>query len=182
MAMPLRGLAVIICVLCWMGAAAAADVPPHLVGMARALLTKIDPDDFAKAGGPELSQQVQDHIRVTRLRSWAGKPPELNADPSQLAQSLGLDPESDETRAALAHVLGAPDGAARDKALADALTLSRKPGTLDEARASFDNALGAALAPLAEAGKAGGRYRRSDRYKMGSRNVLAAAPHGDWRR
>jgi hypothetical protein len=125
-----------------------AEVQPHLVGMARSLISQIDEAQFAATGDPDLGEQVNDIIRETRLRSWAGKPPRIAVDRAALAQGLGLDLANDEHRQTLEAVLAASDPAARSEAIASAAKLSRAARAGDAAAEDFDAALATALGTM----------------------------------
>lgn len=61
------GLVIILCAtLLGIGGAWAADVPAHLVGMARLLTSQIDAADFAASGDPALAQRVDGIIKRAR--------------------------------------------------------------------------------------------------------------------
>jgi hypothetical protein len=130
------------------GIVSAADVPPHLVGMARSLISQIDEADFAASGDPALAQRTADIVRLTRLRSWAGSPPKIIADPAKLAAPLGLDYSQDGHRAALEKLLAARDPAAQSDALGAVLKLTGQRQTLDDLGKIFHATLADQLAPL----------------------------------
>ena len=149
-----RGLSLVFWVmLLSSGFARAADVPPHLVGMARSLISQIDETDFAASGDPALAQRVADIVRQTRLRSWAGAPPKIAADPARLAAPLGLDFSQDGHRAALEQLLAARDPAAQREALGAVLKLTGKHQSLRDVGKIFQDALAEHLGPLQKRAK-----------------------------
>ncbi len=130
------------------GIARAADVSPHLVGMARSLISQIDQTDFAASGDPALAQRTAEIVRLTRLRSWAGASPKIAVDPTKLAAPLGLDFSQDGHRAALEQVLAARDPAARRDALGAVLQLTGRRQTQRDIDKIFRDALAEQLGAL----------------------------------
>ncbi len=144
----LRWIAVILFVLVAASAGRAADVPAHLVAMARSLTSQIDAADYATSGDAALAQRVDAVMTRVRLRSWAGAAPKTPVDLASLTTALGLDLSVDGHRAALDRLLAARDGAAQRVALAAILSLTGKSQTLNAAAQSFHSALAVQLAPL----------------------------------
>lgn len=143
-----RWIAVLLLALVTASAGKAADVAPHLVGMAQSIVRQIDEADYASSGGPQLQRRAADIIRQSRLRSWAGAPPKIAVDPARLAAALGLNLALGEHRAALDRLLGARSTAAQDDALAAILKLTDSQATLRETGKKFRDMLAADVAPL----------------------------------
>ena len=95
-----RWIAVLLLALVAASAAKAADVAPHLVGMAQSIVQQIDEADYASTADPQLQRRAAGIIRQSRLRSWAGAPLKIAVDPAKLAATLELDLALSEHRAA----------------------------------------------------------------------------------
>ncbi|MFZ5671531.1 MAG: hypothetical protein ACOZAM_01060 [Pseudomonadota bacterium] len=143
------------------GTVSAADVPPHLVGMARSLLSQIDEADFAASGDPALARRIADIVRLTRLRSWAGSPPKISVDPAMLASPLGLDYSQDRHRAALETLLAARDPVAQTEALGAVLKLTGQRRAPEALGKTFRDTLADQLAPLQKRAKLEGEAGQS---------------------
>ncbi len=143
-----RWIAVLLLVLVAASAAKAADVAPHLVGMAQSIVQQIDEADYVSTGDLQLQRRAADIIRQSRLRSWAGFPPKITVDPARLAAVLGLDLALGEHRAAFDRLLGARSTVSQDEALAAILKLTGSQATLRETGKKFRDMLAGEVAPL----------------------------------
>ena len=143
-----RWIAVMLLALVTASAGKAADVAPHLVGMAQSIVRQIDEADYVSTGDPQLQRRAADIIRQSRLGSWAGSPPKIAVDPARLAAALGLDLAQGGNRAAFDRLLGARSTAAQDDALTAILKLTGSQVTLREAGKKFRDMLAAEVAPL----------------------------------
>jgi hypothetical protein len=148
-AMPkLSWIAVIFFVVAASGSVRAADVAPHLVGMAQSLVRQIEEADYASLGNSELRGRIADILRQSRLRSWAGSPPKIATDPAKLATVVGLTFGLVEHRSALDQLLGSRSTAEQNEALSTIIKLTGNRATLSELGRKFRAALAEEVASM----------------------------------